>query len=110
MYASYAPYDSYVSLSGKQATSPGSVSQVNGQMALVKGPSAPSIRDTKRPALGELLSRLRAECNDLTEDEWKQRMVQLGLTEKEADSLFLRLAENELFWHDRDGKTYWKWA
>jgi len=63
-----------------------------------------------KPALGDLLSKLRAEYNDLTEEEWKQHMVGLGLTIEEADSLFQRLADTELFWYDKDGKKYWKWA
>jgi len=47
-------------------------------------------RETKL-ALSDVLAKLRAECDDLTE-EWKQRMVAPGLTEKEAKSLFQRLA------------------
>jgi hypothetical protein len=73
-------------------------------------PIVTPVSPAPQPASGDLLSKLRAECNDLAEEEWKQRMVQLGLTEKEADSMFQRLAGSELFWYDRDGKTYWKWA
>jgi len=64
----------------------------------------------RKPILGNVLAKLRAECNGLTEEEWKRRMVEMGLSREEADSLFQSLAGNELFWHDRDGKTVWSWA
>jgi hypothetical protein len=64
----------------------------------------------EKPALADVVSRLRAEFNHLTEEEWLQRMVMLGLTREEACSLFEKLKGEALFWHDEDGRTVWSWA
>lgn len=58
--------------------------------------------------MGDVLARLRAERDGLTEEEWKRRVMALGLTE--AESLFERLAGTELFWYDEGGETRWGWA
>jgi hypothetical protein len=59
----------------------------------------------------KIVSKLKAEWSeDLTQEEIIDRMVQLGLSQIEAKSLFDQLAGSELFWHDKDGKTLWGWA
>jgi len=45
-----------------------------------------------------------------SEEEFLGHAVELGLTQNEARELFERLKGEELFWFDRDGKTFWRWT
>lgn len=63
-----------------------------------------------KPCIRDVVSKLRAKCNHLTEEEWKQCMVKLGLTPEEADSLFEKLKGEALFWHDEGGRKVWSWG
>ena len=58
----------------------------------------------------DLLSKLRSVFVEGSEEEFLGHAVELGLTQNEARELFERLKGEELFWFDRDGKTFWRWT
>lgn len=62
------------------------------------------------PSIEEVLKKLRGLFVEGTEEEWKSLAVENGLSEKEASDLFERLKGNDLFWFDRDDKTFWRWV
>lgn len=64
----------------------------------------------ERPALGNLLPRLRDEFGEGTEDEFMDLAVKLGLSQDEARRLFDRLKGSRLFWRDKNGRTVWSWS
>jgi hypothetical protein len=57
-----------------------------------------------------VLERLRAVFAEGTEEEWVKHAVKNGLSENEACSLFESLKGSELFWFQRNGQTFWRWA
>lgn len=71
---------------------------------------SPKRRDRK-PALGDVVSKLRREwTRDLETDEFMKRLEELTSSPIEAKSLFNQLAGSELFWYDKDDKTFWRWV
>jgi hypothetical protein len=64
----------------------------------------------ERSSVQEILQKIRPQFVEGTQEEWKSLAVENGLTQKEAESLFESLKGSELFWFDRDGKTFWRWV
>ena len=63
-----------------------------------------------KPPIQEVLERIRAVFVEGTEEEWIKQAVINGLSENEARSLFESLKGSELFWHEHDGQTVWRWV
>jgi hypothetical protein len=62
------------------------------------------------PAWRGVLAKLRDERGELTKDEWKNRMVSLGLTEENAERLFDRLSGTLLDGVCGGDKVRWRWV
>ena len=65
---------------------------------------------TERPGTKDVIEKLRAQYDDLTEEEWKGRMVDEGLTGNEAGALFKDLSTKYLAGEERDGVVRYKWS
>jgi hypothetical protein len=63
-----------------------------------------------RPSLAEVLEKLRLVFVEGTEEEFLAHAVDAGLSKNEAQQLFENLKGEELFWFDREGKTFWRWV
>ncbi len=63
-----------------------------------------------KPSVAEVLEKMRFVFVEGSEEEWVSLAVENGLTQKEAESLFESMKGEELFWFDRDGKTFWRWV
>jgi hypothetical protein len=80
-----------------------------------EGPSlnnlAPTVKiENKANSVQEVLERLRGVFVEGTEEEWISLTKEVGLSEGDARSLFESLKGEELFWFDREGKTFWRWV
>jgi hypothetical protein len=58
----------------------------------------------------EVLERIRSVFVEGTEEEWLSLATENGLSQQEAARLFESLNGEQLFWFDREGKTYWRWV
>jgi hypothetical protein len=63
-----------------------------------------------RASVQEVLERIRGVFVEGTQEEWISLAVENGLTLEEAETLFERLKGDELFWFERNGKTFWRWV
>jgi hypothetical protein len=66
--------------------------------------------EVKGNSVQEVLERIRGVFVEGTEEEWLSLARENGLSANEAESLFESLKSEELFWFDREGKTYWRWV
>jgi len=74
------------------------------------GHNANTEKENQKLSVAEVLEKLRNQWVEGTREEWIALAVDDGLSEADAYSLLARLAGNELFWYDRDGKTFWRWV
>lgn len=75
-----------------------------------KIPKIPKNSEKVKPSVKEVLEKLRGVFVEGTEEEFLASAVDAGLSRGEAQSLFESLKGEELFWFDRDGKTFWRWV
>ena len=72
---------------------------------------APTVKiENKANSVQEVLERIRGVFVEGTEEEWISLAKESGLSTIEAESLFESLKGEDLFWFDRDGKTFWRWV
>jgi hypothetical protein len=63
-----------------------------------------------KASVKEVLETLRLVFVEGTEEEFLAHAVDVGLSKDEALQLFESLKGEELFWFDREGKTFWRWV
>lgn len=76
----------------------------------VSKPLVTVVTNPSKVSVKEALESIRERFVEGTEEDWVAIAVETGLSKEEAVSLFEHLKGSDLFWFDRDGKTFWKWT
>jgi hypothetical protein len=96
---------SYLATSEKEPSSPSNIYKNSKEKSTVGEKESNSATTVQ-----EALEFVRSRFVEGTQEEWCGFAVEAGLSEKEAEALFESLKGSELFWFDRDGKTFWRWV
>jgi hypothetical protein len=106
--ATVASAGSFESFSGIQTTSPEPSAEVGGEVSVTPKTDDLSGLSDRKPSLGDLLPKLRAEWKRGTDDEFEILVTRLaGYTREEAYSFRERLLDEGLLAYDPEGWLVW---
>jgi hypothetical protein len=95
---------SYIVTTEEKPSEPSSIPSKNLKEKSTGGKSGP-----KSFTAQEVFDKVRSILIEGTEEEWIKHFVEAGLSEKDAEDLFESLRGSELFWFERDEKSFYRW-